>query len=205
MEDIYYGQCEHLFTDDIRSSDCVKRYYEITPLHGDTKKIIVCNEYLKLKVRENTIKWRKDYRHYRAYEDTIEEIVNEFIPVSDSSFYNKNTFNKINPSFDYCVCQRPYITSKIKLFDAVKILRYGYENFNLYEYNRAFLERTYFHIYEVARYFDKYCKYKKQSENIRKLLTHLNYHNFDSENSQRLIELFLIFFEIQTYIESLKK
>ena len=205
-ENIYYGECHHIFSDDIQSPDCIHRYFEITPLRGKKKRIIVCNEYLRLKVRENVFNWGGDYyRSCRPYEYTVEEIVNEFCPVSNHIFYSKEERNRINPTFHYCICHRPYLTSKIKLFDAVKLLIEMQENFNSSEFNREFIEQSYSQIHEVASYLDKYAKYKRQTEKIRKLLRHLSYHNFDTENPKRLMELFLQFFEIQTYIIDQKR
>jgi len=158
-----------------------------------------------LKIRENRLKWENDYRSYNFYRYTIEEIINEFVPVSEWYLYQKEKNHKINPTFQFCICERPYITSSIRLFDAVKILRHANEHWNLNEYNKSFVERAYFHIHEVSRYLSKYCKYKKQQNKINQLLRYLNDHNYDTLNNTRLLELFLIFFEIQTYIESLKR
>jgi len=203
-EGIYHGDCCHIFSDDIRSSDCIRRYYEITPLRGPRKRIIICNEWLRLKVRENACKWRGSYRSYRPYEYTIEEIVSEYFPIGDL-FMRKEDVDKINPAFTYCICKRPYLVGKIKLFDAVQLLIDMQENFNSTEFNQHFIERTYFHIHEVARHLDKYAKYKRQTEKIRMLLRHLNQHTCNTENPRRLLELFLLFFEIQTYIIDQKR
>lgn len=203
--DIYHGECCHIFSDDIRSSDCIRRYYEITPLRGERKRIIVCNEWLRLKVRENAYKWKDNYfRTLRTYEDTIEEIVNEYFPVGDL-FYRKEDRSRINPTFTYCICKRPYLVGKIKLFDAIKLLVDMQENFNCSEFNHQFIECAYAQIHEVARYLDRYAKYKRQTAKIRLLLNHLNSHTFDTENPRRLIELFILFFEVQTYIIDQKR
>jgi hypothetical protein len=203
-EGIYHGECCHIFSDDIHSPDCIRRYYEITPLRGERKRIIICNEWLRLKVRENAYKWKGTYRNYNPYEYTIEEIVNEYFPIGDL-FYRKEDQSRINPTFTYCICKRPYLVGKIKLFDAVKILIDMQENFNFNEFNHQFIEQAYSQIHEVAAYLDKYAKYKRQTEKIRHLLRHLNSHSFDTENPRRLIELFIQFFEIQTYIISQKQ
>ena len=204
-EGIYHGECCHIFSDDIRSSDCIRRYFEITPLRGEMKRIIVCNEWLRLKVRENAYKWGNDYyRGCRPYEYTVEEIVHEYFPMGDV-FFRKEDQSRINPSFTYCICRRPYLVGKIKLFDAVKLLIDMQEDFNSSEFNYEFIYQAYSQIHEVARYLDKYAKYKRQTEKIRLLLNHLNAHTYDTENPQRLIKLFLIFFEIQTYIISQKR
>ena len=201
-EGIYHGECCHIFSDDIHNPDCIRRYYEITPLRGERQRIIVCNEWLRLKVRENAYKWSGDCRAYRPYEYTVQEIVNVYFPVDGSFPFRKEKQSRVNPSFNYCICKRPYITSEIHLFDAVNLVMESQENFSLHEFNDSFLTQIYSQIYEVARYLDKYNKYKRKKEEIRLLLRHLNTLNFDPRNNDRITKLFILFFEIQSYINS---
>jgi len=48
-EDIYFDECHHLHCCNIKSLDCLKRYFVVYDINTHSRKrIIVCNEFVRL-------------------------------------------------------------------------------------------------------------------------------------------------------------
>lgn len=187
-KDIYYGDCHHIFCDDIKSDDCIHRYFEYHLPEGDYGRVIVCNEYLRLKVNE--YRHRNDglyYYMHHFYTDVIENIFSELFPVK----YTRRPITKLNPSVTYSICHRPYIFRRIDLFTAIE----KYYNLSA---GREIKDRMHDKITEVSNYLLKYTKYKKYHERVRVLLNKIQPYNYDTQLGLYITELSSLLFEMQS-------
>lgn len=189
--DIYHGQCEHLDCDDIRSSSCQKRYFDLfDPYKTEVYRIIVCNDYLRLKLRE-----KMEMSYHSRLNQVLYEIFNVYLTKEIQYFWHgPNKAN--NPLMSYCVCNRPYVTSYITLHESVRIIT-TWEHSYYSVYHQMFRERVIDLVKSTAEYFMKFQKYRYQEMKIKDILKKLQRYQ-NCHDSKIYSELFLIFFEIQS-------
>ena len=191
---IYYGDCQHYFCDDVRSSFCIKRYIDVVNCDKQEYRIAICNDYIRLKIKENDINNCNGY--YNGYHKVISDIVFELVPNS----YNRNhIISKINPEYQYKICDRPYLTRYVDLFTAVGLIHDSpWANYG----SKEFRERTYFHLSNVVKHMATYKKYGRYKKEINSIMLHLKPWEFDTKNSTRITKLYTIFFDIITNLKS---
>lgn len=200
LELVFHGECHHIFSDDIRSSSCIKRYFEIhEPLNGKFTRIAVCNEYLRLKVRELEYSNTKPYwinDPYSYYFHVVKEIISEY---TGDLIWIPTYGTKTNPILRFPVCKRPYIYSEYKFSDVLKII------IDREEYISTSFQRLIFSsIRKIAEYLLTFKKYKKEETRINVLLNRLQKQPYFSDyNYADLTELFLLMYQLQLNLKLL--
>lgn len=187
--DIYYGECHHMFSDDIRSSDCLHRYFDIHDLENNHYRLIVCNEYLRLKVREDHFKnnW---HRYERCYIGVVEDILLDVYPYN---YKLKDISSNINPILRYAICERPYIIRSIDLFNALNIVLYKSDGSNY-----RLREIIYRELSKILNELLKYAKYSKYHTRANVLKNKIKPYITDSEMENNYLEIMHFIFELQT-------
>jgi hypothetical protein len=195
QEYIYHGECHHIFTDDIRGNDCIKRYFTVYDYLKNKELIIaVCNEALRLEVREFNL--NRDW-YYNSYLRISEKIISEYIPIKDIRNKNLNIFN---PSFSIKVCNRPFLTTDVYLFDAIEsiIINRSKGPCGMFYFNMR--QRVYDQLLSVVNRTMKLKsiskKHKDQMSVVANQLIKGSYCRQLSEET--ITKLFITFFEVQT-------
>lgn len=196
--DIFHGQCEHLFTDDIHSDDCVKRYFEVfDPYKEKVQRIVICNEYLKLLVRTKQYEKQEHTYYGSPFDNVMENVFDQYTVTKIHAWMERGS--ESNPTVRYTVCQRPHLCSQIRLFEAIRIITTWDYPPSIMHCN--FRDRVVESVRRTAEYYHKYAKYKYQWIEIRRLIKGLDrYYNCFDEKIYK--DLFLIFFEIQSSINT---
>lgn len=205
-EYVYYNECHHLYCDNIKSQECLKRYIDVINYNNRNYTVIICNEYIRLTIKQKIKEFEEklDYNNldyylkYRSslYEMIIEEIIEEVVPDIDITCI-RNYNSNINPIVNYRICSRPSIIRRIDLFTAVELSI----DLGLMHISNSFYGAILNSIYNVIKYLSKYEKYSKYEKEIEHITKKLKPWNCDTKNDQRITELFIIFFEIQTNLK----
>lgn len=214
-EYIYYGECHHIFCDDIRTESCIKRYYEVFDINDFKVKIIaICNEFVRLKVREKH--FANDYKYYNTpYEAVICEIIMNQLEINQHwrhYQYIRIDVNNIDPVIMYCVCERPPMFCEVKLSHAITLLQsvdYLHQTTSSFNFLYHYLIKNVINtISQMISYYSKHGKYSYQSKNMESIMNFLNKNRYgigEDYVSGKLSELFIIFLEIQSSIINHKK
>ena len=213
LKTVYYGECCHIFSDDITSSDCIRRYYDIAdPLDNINLRLIVCNEHLRLMVREYKFK-NPDLNNYYCYEHTVCNIIESVIKSKYRIEYGLDIWHNyagtdtcIDPLVSYPVCKRPYILKYNKLSELITYMTEIAGNNGWYNFDVIFdsINST---LINLGRHYQRYAKYKKYHNDIFKIIGKLNNQARCSDYRDKFtienyIALMVIFFEIQSKFKS---
>lgn len=221
METVYYGECHHLFCDNIKSSDCLKRYFDISdPIHNINIRIAVCSDYIRLKLKNKAVNdehWDKWNRNERKYRDIVEEIIDDVL--YDAGI---RTGNKVNTptgygcdeyvlrdanKVSYPICFKPYIYLNTSLREAIDYIISDKVNFNYSSYVLKHIIDNKMEL--LCAHYSKYAKYKKYRDainiNLKRVLKYGNvgrYRRTDEgwveDYKLAYTDLFTLLFEIQT-------
>lgn len=169
IEDVYFDECHHLHCNDIKSNDCLKRYFIVFDINTYSKKrIIVCNEFVKLLFN--------NYKRFSNYSNKevnfYETIIEEFI-ISKSLNYDKKYLHG-NGFFTYYVCKRPVILASTNIFKVSLDLSNGYIPIS-YEFYDRFIESLKSYCNDKLRY----KKYKTQHQKINSILKKIEQRFFE--------------------------
>lgn len=110
--EVYHKECCCLHGDsDIKSSLCNKRYYNIYSIEdNEHKTIIVCNEYIRLKLNErNHLKCRI------SYIDFMKDIISNYAKIGFKIERDLNNNDILNHKVFIDVCERPRLWSYITI------------------------------------------------------------------------------------------
>lgn len=216
-KDVYYGECHHIFSDDIISSDCIHRFFNVNiPTHNFYGRVIVCNEYFRLRVRE--YRYNSDgYRDKRSIDEVTKEIILDALKIDSIVFRNdtfggyafdgysfgqKNNRDDIMRGVAYAICQRPYITLNVSLELAVNTLSDTSSSSYSYELRCS----TYNRLNYLATRVLKLAKYKKYHNQVyqimNKIMPYKHHYEYDVESKSlynpHYKDLMVLLFEILT-------
>jgi hypothetical protein len=204
--DVYYGDCQHVFSDDIRSDDCIHRFFNLNiPTHDFYGRVIVCNEYFRLKVRESIAK-----DAYKTINDIIKGMILDALKIENilyrddqlgRSYYIGLRSNDLLSEVNYTICQRPYITLSVSLELAVNKLSDD-TSFLDFELRSS----TYNRLNYIATKMMKLAKYKKHHNQIyqimNKIMPYKHHYEYDDETHSLYNPLYkdfmVLLFEILT-------
>ena len=214
---IYYGECHHIFSDDITNDSCIKRYFDINdPLTDLNIRLVICNEHFRLMVREHKHKNKKEfvseYHETDSYIDVLKNIIREYIGSKykfETYQYSYNMFNcggigtVINPLVSYPICSRPYIYKYALLYDLIDFM---INKGNYYNSEIIFdcIKRA---LIGVSQHLLKYAKYKYYHDDINKAIGRLAGERYMTDSRDRYdpvnyTSLMTILFELQTKINT---
>ena len=183
----YFGDCEHPWSNGIEDKSCLKRYFKINDFNKDKSyTLIVCNEYIKLKMKEwsaNTqfnpyIRNEAEYK----YQEIIESIIREKTEINTGLGGLMAKRNNINPKVTFYVCKRPYIYYTVSFYEWLKKLATTK--------NRVIYTELYYKLesafYQITDYMIRYVKYKSDHQKIKSLRN-----NFSeiSDNTPKSIDM----------------
>jgi len=156
-EVIYNLNCYSLFTDDVKSKECLKRVFYVKNINNDkTIKIMVCAEYFRLL-------YHKYSKEYQPFNMALDESISDFVPywqMSNSHFYmrwsHSKSFENINLYIN--IMDRPYRSLNLSIIEAFNIILES--NGNSQE-----LKKIVF--YELIKYITKGEQLKKDQKIYR--------------------------------------
>lgn len=181
IEDVYYDECHHLHCCDIKSSDCLKRYFIVYDINTHSRKrIIVCNEFVRLLF--NMHSRFIEYKSYNSKDYIYSTIIEKHI-ISKVLKYDDRYTNMNEGFFNYYVCDRPTIFGLSNIFDVSLALSDKDFYIDYFFYDR-FFDALKFYCNEKLRY----KKYKSQHEKINSILKKVQKQYFSKE---LLSELFI--------------
>jgi len=179
----YHQECACLFTQDVMSDRCLKRFYRVRDVKNDNfKRIAICNEYVRLRV--NNLIAADEYRceNYLARE-AVEQILSEHVEIKkrNTLIFGYQNNDLLESDVSICVCDRPYITSYYNVREAAKMAINGNRIITqpLMDYISNYLERM------------QYKKYKTRYKLINSLMKKIEREYDDQTRSLMINEMFI--------------
>jgi hypothetical protein len=124
----YHNECCCLFAEGVRDIKCIKRYYNVADYDNDEfKTIAICNELVRVKVREFIYR-NGDNKHIQHYiaSDIIESIIQENINIQSTVKRWQSSGNDLFDSKVYVlVVERPNIYRTFSLKEALDLYLNG--------------------------------------------------------------------------------
>jgi len=124
----YHNECCCLFADGVRDIHCIKRYYNVADYDNDEfKTIAICNELVRVKVREFIYR-NGDNNYIKQYvaSDIIESIIQENINIQSTverwHYYGNDLFDS---TVGVTVVDRPNIYRNFSLKEALDLYLNG--------------------------------------------------------------------------------
>jgi len=164
----YFQDCHHLDCDDIESSDCLKRYYNILdPIRKERYRLAVCNDHLRLRI----IRKKNDYNfeHYpdsSIYNEVIKDIVSEHLDLKLNR-YPSEEFQQNKPIYlSIPICGRPYIMYTENIFTAMQRWINVTDYLRLYGEDYAVMSSIKNRLCQVLSVMNNQMKFKKDFHRI---------------------------------------
>lgn len=189
-ETILHDECDCLISNGVFDSRCRKRYFRVLDLNDFNHKYIgFCNEYLRLKIREEQIKLEKKY-HFdcgrRIAEDVIESEILKYCEnkkYERQCSFNNNGRDLLTNKINFVICEKPFITQTLSLQDAITL----YLDF---PYVSTIEDKIY---YSIKNYLDniQYIKYKTKYKKLIQMNNKVNKFMLKNERETFMLELFM--------------
>lgn len=144
----YHGDCHHLNGSHISDDNCLKRYIDVIDILSlDMKRIFVCNEYFRLKIRQDMSNYDlhlprhfKKYYHWDYKDYLWKEIIIENTSYTEDDFFSLSELRRTNKQTaismkaDVTICERPFIVARINALDIYnRFTKLSFDDFNRYE------------------------------------------------------------------------
>ena len=119
----YHNECYCLFADGVRDIHCIKRYYNVADYDNDEfKTIAICNELVRVKVREFIYR-NGDNNYIKQYvvSDIIESIIQENINIGSTVKRWQLGNDLFDTTVEVAVVERPNIYRTFTLKEALDL------------------------------------------------------------------------------------
>jgi len=119
----YHNECCCLFADGVRDIHCIKRYYNVADYDNDEfKTIAICNELVRVKVREFIYR-NGDNNYIKQYvvSDIIESIIQENINIGSTVKRWQLGNDLFDTTVEVAVVERPNIYRTFTLKEALDL------------------------------------------------------------------------------------
>lgn len=128
--EILHNQCGCIFSNGIEDENCLKRYYIVSDYEKSEKvKIVICNEYLRLKVAE----YKQNNKYIINLDDILLPIFSQYVNIYKGNtweYYGGKTIDISNYTINLPLCEQPKINIKMHILDAIELIRLGSKTFN---------------------------------------------------------------------------
>lgn len=187
-ETIYHNECNCLFANDVRDDDCLKRFYEVFDEFGNTKRIAICNEHVRLKIHNELHTLNRDSRSRYAIsgrkyitEEVVGGIVSSYVGGGSYKYYKTNSYDLFDIIINVEICDKLSLYKSYNVEDAIK------ESLNgAYRVKQKL-------IYELSIYVSnmRYKKYITRYKQLKPLLNKIE-NEWNKERQELLWNEFLL-------------